>query len=217
MVRRNIKLFSVLLVCLFLIGLTGFFMAFPKMNANYEIKVQTLEVMSRQILKLQYKLDINRHKINNYDFMAFKTSALSNRFPRFAHILDSVYEKSFEYGFKPDLVMAMIKVESGFNPAAVSYKGAYGLMQVNLAVWRSELNIDERRIFEVDYNIDLGLRVLKHYYDETGGNLKRALHLYNNGYLYNNTSYTEKVGSAVMSFSSSPVKLTIPSPGAVGY
>ncbi|UCH98098.1 MAG: lytic transglycosylase domain-containing protein, partial [Candidatus Aminicenantes bacterium] len=75
-------------------------------------------------------------------------------------------------------------------------------MQVNLAVWRGPLNINENRIFDVEYNIDLGLQVLKHYYEETNGNLKLALHLYNNGYLYNNTSYTVKVDSAVQSLGS---------------
>ena len=199
MVRRNIKIFSCLLTGLLVMGLTGLAIGLAEFNAKYENKVQLLGILSNQVLKMQYKLDLNQQKLAKYNFMEYKTSAFSKRFPQFSFILDTVYRKSYQYGFKPDLVLGVVEVESDYNPEAVSYRGAYGLMQVNLSVWRSPLNIDENRIFDIEYNLDLGLQILKHYYDETEGNLKRALHLYNNGYLYNNTSYTAKVDSAVVS------------------
>ena len=64
-------------------------------------------------------------------------------------------------------------------------------MQVNLAVWQEELHIDKKKIFDVEYNIDLGLRILKHYYDLTKGDIKLALHHYNNDYQYNNRAYVK--------------------------
>jgi soluble lytic murein transglycosylase-like protein len=73
-------------------------------------------------------------------------------------------------------------------------------MQVMLPVWREELAIDESRVFEVEYNIDLGLQILKQYYEESRGNMRMALHLYNNGYKYNNTAYPDQVSSAVLAF-----------------
>jgi hypothetical protein len=199
MVKKNIKTFAYLLVGLFFIGLTGLFISLVELNRKYEEKHQVLGLLSNHVLKLQYKLDDNREKIANYDYMEYKTNAFSARYPFFAKIVDTVYDKSLQYGFRPDLVLGIVKVESAYQPTAVSYKGAYGLMQVNLAVWRNELNIDENRIFDVAYNIDLGLKILKHYYEESGGNMKRALHLYNNGYLYNNTAYTDLVDNAVIS------------------
>ena len=202
MVRRNIRLFAWLLTILFFMGLVGLSISLAEMNAKYESKQQVLSILSNQVLKLQFKLDTQRQKLAKYNFMEYKNRALSRRFPQFSFILDEVYRKSLQYGFKPDLVLGVVQVESDFNPEAVSFRGAYGLMQVNLAVWRDPLDIDENRIFDVEYNIDLGLKVLKHYYEETNGNLKLALHLYNNGYLYNNTAYTEKVGSAVNSIES---------------
>ena len=36
-------------------------------------------------------------------------------------------------------------------------------MQVNYPVWKDELNIDRRKLFQVDYNIELGLTILKGY------------------------------------------------------
>jgi soluble lytic murein transglycosylase-like protein len=203
-VRKNIKLFSYLLVGLFFTGLTGLFIALVDMNARYEKKQQILGVLSNQVLKLQYKVDESRQKVADYDFMQYKTNAFSARYPQFAYIVDTVYDKSLQYGFRPDLVLGIVKVESAYNPTAVSYMGAYGLMQVNLSVWRDELNIDENRIFDVAYNVDLGLQILKQYYHEAGGNMKRALHLYNNGYLYNNTAYPSKVDSAMVSLA--PIK-----------
>ena len=66
-------------------------------------------------------------------------------------------------------------------------------MQINYSVWKNELAINFRKIFDIEYNIDLGLQVLKRYYRKTGGDLLRTLHLYNNGYLHNNEKYKYKV------------------------
>jgi soluble lytic murein transglycosylase-like protein len=197
MVKKNLKKVAYILVTLFLIGLTGFSIALYEFNGRYEHKHREVQLLSGQLVQLEERINTNRQKLANYDFMAYKTNAFSQRYPVFSQILNSVYDKSAQYGFSPDLVLGVIKVESNFNPKAVSYMGAYGLMQINLSVWRKELKIDQTRIMEVDYNIDLGLQILKRYYIESNGNLKRALHLYNNGYLYNNTKYPGQVDSAV--------------------
>jgi soluble lytic murein transglycosylase-like protein len=204
MVKKNIRMFAYLLIGLFFMGLTGFFLSLAELNDRYERKHRQVSLLSNHVLRLQYKIDNNREKIANYDFMEYKINAFSSRYPFFARIVDTVYDKSLQYGFRPDLVLGIVKVESAYEPTAVSFRGAYGLMQVNLAVWREELNIDENRIFDVAYNIDLGLKILKQYYEESNGNMKRALHLYNNGYLYNNTAYPDLVDSAVLSLT--PIK-----------
>jgi len=202
MVQRNIKLFAWLLMILFFTGVVGLSIGLVEMNARYVSKQQVLSVLSNQVLKLQFALDMQQQKLAKYNFMEYKNRALSKRYPEFSFILDAVYRKSLQYGFKPDLVLGVVEVESDYNPEAVSFRGAYGLMQVNLTVWRDPLDIDENRIFDVEYNLDLGLQVLKHYFEVTNGNLKLALHLYNNGYLYNNTAYAKKVDSAMNSIES---------------
>jgi soluble lytic murein transglycosylase-like protein len=55
------------------------------------------------------------------------------------------------------------------------------------------LQVDFKRITQVDYNIELGLTILKGYMRETRGDIIKALILYNNGYKYANTNYSEKV------------------------
>jgi soluble lytic murein transglycosylase-like protein len=212
--KSNVKRIAFLLVTLLLIGLTGLFIGLVDFNRQYEKKKENLNILAGEVFRLEQTIDRNDQKIKAYDLLEFKVNAFSTRYSLFSRILDSVYHKSRKYGFQPDLVLGILQVESDFNPNAVSFKGAYGLMQVNLPVWREELAIDKNRIFEVDYNIDLGLRILKLYFDETKGNLKLALHLYNNGYLYNNTSYADKVGSAVLAFRpSSQFDLSLGNPG----
>lgn len=138
--------------------------------------------------------DLEKYK-GNLDLHRFQEHIFKLRYPRFTEITQIVFKKSKDYEFNPYLVMAVIQVESNFQSFAVSKAGAYGLMQVNYSVWKDELDIDFNRIFDAEYNIDLGLKILKHYYEETNGNLLQALFHYNNGYKFNNTAYSGKVVS----------------------
>ena len=200
MVRKNVKRFSIMLVSLFFIGLAGLFYGFIELNDIYVKDKNELSALRDNLKEIRTSSKLKDLKLTNYDFMEYKINAFSTRYPNYAHIVDSVYSKSIEYDFRPELVLSIIQVESNFNPKAISYRGAYGLMQINLSVWDDELKIDKNRIFDVGYNIDLGLQVLKRYYDESNGNLKRAIHLYNNGYKYNNLKYVKKIDSTMISF-----------------
>jgi len=66
-------------------------------------------------------------------------------------------------------------------------------MQVNYPVWKDELNIDRRKLTQIDYNIELGLTILKGYLLETRGDIIKALILYNNGYRNAGSTYHEKI------------------------
>jgi soluble lytic murein transglycosylase-like protein len=187
-------------VILIYVGLLGVVIAAVDFNQRYETKIHTITQMDDQIKSLEYKIQKNREKIQTIDFLTYKVHSFSKRYPVYSEILDSVYKKSIEYGYDTDLILSIIQVESNFKPTAVSHRGAYGLMQVNLSVWRNELAIDESKIFDVDYNIGLGVEIFDRYYKESRGNLNRALHLYNNGYLYNNRSYVDKVTRLLPSF-----------------
>lgn len=197
--KRNIKRVAYIMVVLVVMGMSGLLAALIDFNARYQEKHQAVDKLTNQLSHLEKEIQEHQEKLAYYDLLQFKNSAYTQRFPIFSDILNTVYYKSFQYGFEPDLVLKVIKVESDFNPNAISYMGAYGLMQVNLAVWQAPLRIDRSRIFDVSYNIDLGLQILHHYYKESAGNLNRALHLYNNGYRYQNNSYSAKVENAPVS------------------
>jgi len=159
-------------------------------RAAIQVLSREVSLMDKKITAFdKYKREIDRHR--------FQESIFKLKYPKFAEIAGIVFSKSKKYDFDPYLIMAMIQVESNFEPYAVSKAGAYGLMQVTYSVWKDELGINFNRIFEKEYNIELGIMILKHYYEETNGDLLKALFHYNNGYKFNNTAYSAKVISTL--------------------
>jgi hypothetical protein len=82
------------------------------------------------------------------------------------------------HGLDPALVMAVVHVESGFRPDAVSPKGARGLMQL-MPGTATRLGVEDS--FDPEQNLDGGTRHLGDLIARYGGDVKRALAAYNAG------------------------------------
>lgn len=91
---------------------------------------------------------------------------------------EEIREISDRHGLDPLLVEAVIRVESGFNPTAVSRKGAQGLMQL---MPRTASSLGVRNAFDPRQNIEGGVRHLRYLIDRYPGSPTLALAAYNAG------------------------------------
>lgn len=91
---------------------------------------------------------------------------------------DLIREHAREQGIRPDLVRAVMQVESAFNPLARSIKGALGLMQLMPATIRQ---FGVTHPFDPAENIRAGVAYLRELLDRYQNNEELALAAYNAG------------------------------------
>ena len=103
------------------------------------------------------------------------SAARALRRQEYAPLIDAVASK---YSLDPALLHAVIQAESGYNPGAVSNKGAAGLMQLMPAT-ATRFGVRDR--FDPQDNIEGGARYLSELLDMFPSNVKLAVAAYNSG------------------------------------
>ena len=93
-------------------------------------------------------------------------------------ILKQVHYEALRADLSPELVLAVIDVESNFDRFAISVAGAQGLMQI-MPFWLNEIGRPNDNLMHIETNLRFGCTILKYYIDLENGNLKRALARYN--------------------------------------
>jgi soluble lytic murein transglycosylase-like protein len=106
------------------------------------------------------------------------SSAAGNRSVSAAEIDHYIKEAAARHHVNPNLVRALVKVESNYNPRAVSSKGAQGLMQLMPATARM---YDVHNPFDAAQNVEAGVRHLKGLLENFGGDVSLSLAAYNAG------------------------------------
>ena len=93
-------------------------------------------------------------------------------------ILKRVHYEAKRAGLEPELVLALIQVESNFDRFAISSAGARGLMQI-MPFWLDEIGRPGDNLFDIDTNLRFGCTILKIYLQREKGDMRRALARYN--------------------------------------
>ncbi len=109
-------------------------------------------------------------------------------------MLKQIHQEATRAGLYPELVLAVIDVESNFNRYAISRSGAMGLMQV-MPFWLDEIGKPGDNLFDLKTNLRLGCTILRYYLDKEKGDLSRALARYNGS--LGNYRYSKKVYHAL--------------------
>ncbi len=106
----------------------------------------------------------------------YKDRKSSTANPEYYHQI--ITSKSKAYNIEPDLVKAVIKAESNWNPDSVSKKGAIGLMQL-MPFTAQDMGV--KNPFNPEENIEGGIKYLRYLLDKFNDDLHLALAAYNAG------------------------------------
>jgi soluble lytic murein transglycosylase-like protein len=93
-------------------------------------------------------------------------------------LLTLVHLEAARVDLPPELILAVIEVESNFDRYAISVAGALGLMQI-MPFWLDEIGRPNDNLLHTDTNLRYGCTILRFYLDKENGDLRRALGRYN--------------------------------------
>lgn len=93
-------------------------------------------------------------------------------------LLKQIHAAASRASLPPELVLAVIEVESHFDRFAVSRVGAQGMMQV-MPFWKNEIGRPDDNLTHNNTNFEYGCRILQFYLQRENGHLHRALARYN--------------------------------------
>ena len=93
-------------------------------------------------------------------------------------MLKQVHHEATRAKLQPELVLALIEVESHFDSYAISKSGAQGMMQV-MPFWLEEIGHPDDNLIDMKTNLRMGCTILKYYLDMENSDLHKALARYN--------------------------------------
>ena len=111
-------------------------------------------------------------------------------------LLKNIHREATRVELPPELVIAVIEIESRFDTFAISRSGAQGLMQV-MPFWLNEIGHPDDNLVDMNTNLRMGCTILKYYMDMEKNNLRGALARYNGSYGDIRHTYSNKVLDAL--------------------
>jgi len=167
-------------------------------HATTQASPQALDDSLRQ--KLIAAINDNRSFKDKYAAEVWLTD-MSLRMQRYVKhkddrikILTILHEEATRVNVAPELVLAVIQIESAFNRYAISYVGARGLMQV-MPFWLKEIGKPDENLFDIRTNLRMGCTILRHYLDREKNDKRKALARYNGS--VGKRKYPDKIFNAL--------------------
>lgn len=111
-------------------------------------------------------------------------------------LLRTIHREASRAELVPELVLAVIEIESRFDHFAISKSGAQGLMQI-MPFWLEEIGHPKDNLVDIRTNLRMGCTILKYYMDIEKNNLRGALARYNGSYGDIKHTYSNKVLDAL--------------------
>lgn len=168
------------------------------LNAPVQATTQVLDKDLRQ--KLIAAINDNRSFKDKYAAEVWLTD-MSLRMQRYVKhkddrikILTILHEEATRVKVPPELVLAIIQIESAFNRYAISYVGARGLMQI-MPFWLKEIGKPDEDLFDIRTNLRMGCTILRHYLDREKNDKRKALARYNGS--VGKRKYPDKIFNAL--------------------
>ncbi len=177
---------ATLLCLLLLLGQAG---ATPEARPDEELRRLLIEAINDSD-SFTDRFDAEVWLVDMSARLASRVPEAEKRIP----MLKQIHYEATRAGLFPELVLAVIEVESNFNRYAISRAGAMGLMQI-MPFWLEEIGKPGDNLFDLRTNLRLGCTILRYYLDKEKGDLTRALARYNGS--ANSYRYPKKVYHAL--------------------
>ena len=169
----------------FLLLKTAFLPFFLVVATTSLVSAATMEkpdgVLRDLLVKTIGESDSFRDRFDAEVWLMDMSARLKSRMPddtKRLELLKNIHYEATKAGLAPELVLAVINVESNFNRWAISSAGAQGLMQI-MPFWLKEIPQAGDNLFDSRMNLRFGCTILKHYLQREKGDRQRALARYN--------------------------------------
>lgn len=159
-------------------AIVGLLLVIGSMQGRLEQKQETIRALAKEIRWQRYVAERAERRQADYQELRHLAQVFMSKDRDVYKVARAAWKWGKVYSVSPHLILAVAHRESNFNPNAVSPVGAVGVMQIMPDVWQ----LDKSRMFDIDYNVQMGTKILKHYLDQYG-DPGRALFAYWGGNL----------------------------------
>lgn len=182
----------------FIVLFYGFCIAIFSVNISLASTQEKPDIELRQLLKESITAsDSFKDRFEAEVWLLDMSTRLSSRVKNTKerlHLLRHIHYEAKRANLSPQIVLALIQVESNFDEYAISTAGARGLMQI-MPFWLKEIDNIGDNLFHIRTNLRFGCTILRYYLDKEKGNITRALARYNGS--LGSYRYTTKVFKAL--------------------